>query len=315
MDRRSGHPDGRRDPARCQGSERHARSAGAAGGLFPRPDFCPRQRLSEELERRYRRQGQGRAGHCRNRGARPRPATLAGPRRPGQPAGQRQIVGSHPDAPQVADRIELRLDAGDRRTHRRPLQQERRGQFRPGQCRAARGARRLQEDIGAVRWCGDLARYRCRRADQRRRWLRPADVHDFGHQQAPCLCQRAAELRARDQDRRQGRHISAGISHPHLPGDGRGLLAIGRRRVRHHADAAWARQQQRRVDAGRLCRREAEPAARHRAAAHSRERADLQPERPARGDRRRRRQGGVQDRDHRARSRARHRTRLRSVGG
>jgi hypothetical protein len=38
------------------------------------------------------------------------------------------------------------VDAGNRRAHRRPLQQEGRGQFRPGQCRAAGGAGGLQED-------------------------------------------------------------------------------------------------------------------------------------------------------------------------
>ena len=41
-----------------------------------------------------------------------------------------------------------------------------------------------------------------------------------------------------DQDRRQGRDHDAGISEPHLPGDGRSLLAIGRCLLRHHADAA-----------------------------------------------------------------------------
>ena len=67
---------------------------------------------------------------------------------------------------------------------------------------------------------------------------------------------------------------------------------------------------ERRIDAGRLCQCEAQPAARHRAAAYSRQRADLQPERPAGRDRRPRRQGAVQDRDDRARSRPHHRTGL-----
>ena len=39
--------------------------------------------------------------------------------------------------PPDADPLEFRLDAGNRRAHRRSLQQERRGQFQPGQCRAA----------------------------------------------------------------------------------------------------------------------------------------------------------------------------------
>ena len=76
------------------------------------------------------------------------------------------------NAAQVADRFELRVDAGNRRAHRRPLQQEGRGQFRPGQCRAAGGARRLQEDHRAVRRRRHRARHRRRRADQCRRRLR-----------------------------------------------------------------------------------------------------------------------------------------------
>ena len=67
----------------------------------------------------------------------------------------------------------------------------------------------------------------------------PGDVRGLRHQQAAGLCQRAPELRARDQDRRQGRDLDAGISEPDFPRDGRGLLAIGRCRFRHHADAAW----------------------------------------------------------------------------
>ena len=73
------------------------------------------------------------------------------------------------DAPQNADRLEFRFDAGNRRAHRRPLQQEGRGQFRPGQCRAAGGAGRLQEDHRAVRRRGHRPRYRRRRPDQCRR--------------------------------------------------------------------------------------------------------------------------------------------------
>ena len=46
--------------------------------------------------------------------------------------------------------------------------------------------------------------------------------------QAARLRQRAAELRAVDQDRRQGRDHGAGISDPHLRGDG-GSLRAGRR--------------------------------------------------------------------------------------
>ena len=45
----------------------------------------------------------------------------------------------------------------------------------------------------------------------------------------------------------------AGISEPHLRGDGGGFLAIGRCRLGHDADAAGARQCRRRADAGRLC--------------------------------------------------------------
>ena len=145
MDRQPGHSDGRGGAARRQGSQRHHRSAGPAGGLLSRADLCARQRLPEKLERRHRRQGQGRPGDRRDRGAGPRPAAAAGARRSRQPAGQREIVRSHADPPQIADRLEFRLDAGNRRAHRRPLQQEGRGQFRPGQCRAAGGAGRLQE--------------------------------------------------------------------------------------------------------------------------------------------------------------------------
>jgi len=71
---------------------------------------------------------------------------LQGARRSGQSAGQREIVRGDTDPPEIADRLEFRLDAGDRRAHRRPLQQEGRRQFRSGQCRAAGGFGRLQED-------------------------------------------------------------------------------------------------------------------------------------------------------------------------
>ena len=47
--------------------------------------------------------------------------------------------------------------------------------------------------------------------------------------------------------------VDAGISEPDLCRDGRGLLAGGRCRLRHDADAARARQFRRRVDARRLC--------------------------------------------------------------
>ncbi len=104
--------------------------------------------------------------------------------------------------------------------------------------------------------------------------------------------------------------VDAGIPEPDLPGDGRGLVAGRRRRLGHHAHAARARQFQRRADARRLCQREAQPAARHRAAQHSRQRPDLQRQRPACRDRRSRRQGAVQDRDDRARSRQGDRARL-----
>ncbi len=201
-------------------------------------------------------------GDRRDRGAGPRPAAVAGARRSRQPGGQRETVGSDADAPQDADRVEFRLDAGNRRAHRRSLQQEGRGQFRPGQCRAAGGAGRLQEDHRAVRRRGHRARYRRRRPDQCRRRQRARDVRDLRHQEAAGLCQRSPELRAGDQDRRQGRDLDAGISEPDLPGDGGGLLAIGRCHFRHDADAARARQFQRRVDAGRLCQCAHEPAAR-----------------------------------------------------
>ena len=131
MDRRSGHSDGRGGAARRQGAQSdHARPAGPARGLSSRADLRARQRLSEELERRYRRAGQGRAGDRRDRGARPRPAVAAGQSRSCQPAGQRETLGSDAEPPQIAGRLELRLGAGNRRAHRRPLQQEGRGQFR-----------------------------------------------------------------------------------------------------------------------------------------------------------------------------------------
>ena len=123
-----------------------------------------------------------------------------------------QAVGGDADAAQVAARLELRLDAGNRRAHRRPQQQEGRREIRPGQCRAAGSAGRLQEDHRAVRRRGHLARDRCRRADQCRRRCGACDVRGLRHQQAARLCQRAAELRARDQDRREGGADDAGIS-------------------------------------------------------------------------------------------------------
>ena len=205
MDRRPGDPDGGGGAARRAGAERDLRFAGAARGLLPRADLRARQRLSEKLERRHRRAGQGRPGDRRDRGPGPRPAIAAGARRSRQPASQRETVGSDADAAQDADRVEFRLDAGNRRAHRRSLQQERRGQCQPGQCRAAGSARRLQEDHGALRRRGDRARHRCRRPDQCRRRQRPADVRGFRHHKAARLCQRSPELRALDQDRRQER--------------------------------------------------------------------------------------------------------------
>ena len=76
------------------------------------------------------------------------------------------------NAAQDAARLELRLDAGNRRAHRRPQQQEGRRQIRPGQCRAAGSAGRLQEDHRAVRRHRHFARDRRRRADQCRRRCR-----------------------------------------------------------------------------------------------------------------------------------------------
>jgi multidrug efflux pump subunit AcrA (membrane-fusion protein) len=52
----------------------------------------------------------------------------------------------------------------------------------PGQCRAAGGAGRLQEDHRAVRRRGHRPRHRRRRPDQCRRRQRPADVRDLRHQ-------------------------------------------------------------------------------------------------------------------------------------
>ena len=46
---------------------------------------------------------------------------------------------------------------------------------------------------------------------------RRADVRRVRHREAARLRQRAADLRAVDQDRREGRHHGAGISEPHLP--------------------------------------------------------------------------------------------------
>ena len=74
---------------------------------------------------------------------------------------------------------------------------------------------------------------------------------------------------------------------------------------RHDAHAARGRQQRRRADAGRL-RQHAHRAAADRAGAqHSGRRADLRPEGPARGDRRRQQQGRAEDHHHRPRPRAR----------
>ena len=112
----------------------------------------------------------------------------------------------------------------------------------PGQCRAPRGAGRLQEDHRAVRRRGHGARHRRRRADQRRRRLGPGDVRGLRHHQAARLRQRPPELRAGDQDRRQGHDGDAGIPEPDFPGDGGSLLAGRRRRLGHHAHAAWSRQ-------------------------------------------------------------------------
>src|SRR6266853_1036131 len=52
MDRQPGCPDGRRGAARRQGSQRHPRSAGPAGGLLSSADLCAGQRLPEKLTRR-----------------------------------------------------------------------------------------------------------------------------------------------------------------------------------------------------------------------------------------------------------------------
>ena len=121
------------------------------------------------------------AGDRRDRGAGPRPAVAAGARRSREPAGQRQAVGSDLEPAQDAGRLELRLGAGDRRAHRRPRQQERGGQVRAGQCRAAGSARRLQEDHRAVRRHRHRARHRRRRADQCRRRHGTCDVRGLRH--------------------------------------------------------------------------------------------------------------------------------------
>ena len=97
---------------------RHHRSAGPAGGLFARADLRARQRLPEELERRHRRAGQGRAGDRRNRGAGPRPAIAAGARRSRQPAGQREAVGGDADPPQ--DRCSPRTSSRCRKSTSAP---------------------------------------------------------------------------------------------------------------------------------------------------------------------------------------------------
>ena len=238
MDRCPGDTDGGRRAAQRPRAQSDHRSAGPAGGLFARADLCARQRLSQELECRHRRQGQGRRCDRRDRGAGSRPAIAAGEGRSRQPAVERAIVGSNADAAQDAARLELRLDAGNRRAHRGPQQQEGRRQIRPGQCRTAGSTRRLQEDHRPLRRRGHLARDRRRRADQCRRRFGAADVRGVRHHQAARLCQRAAELRARGQDRREGRADDAGISEPDVCGDGGGFLAIGRRLLGHHAHAA-----------------------------------------------------------------------------
>ena len=232
MDRRPGDPDGSRRAAQRPGAQSDHRSAGPAGSLFARADLCARQRLSQELERRYRRQGQGRRRDRRDRGAGSRPAITAGEGRPHQPAIERATVGGDAEPAQDAARLQLRLDAGNRRAHRRPHQQEGRRQFRPGQCRTAGSAGRLQEDHRAVRRRRDLARDRCRCADQCRRRRGACDVRGLRHHQAARLCQRAAELRPGGQDRGKGRADDAGISEPDVRRDGRSLLAIGRCLVR-----------------------------------------------------------------------------------
>jgi len=76
--------------------------------------------------------------------------------------------------------------------------------------------------------------------DQCRRRLGPGDVRGLRHHQAARLCQRSPELRACDQDRRQGGDHDAGLSEPEFRRDGRSLLAIGRRFLRHDANAAGA---------------------------------------------------------------------------
>ena len=168
-------------------------------------------------------------------------------------AGQREAVGSDAEPPQDADRVELRLDAGNRRAHRRPLQQE--GAVNSGQANVERlealaGYKKItapfdgmvtarDTDVGALINAGGASG--------------PGDVRGLRHQQAARLCQRAAELRAVDQDRRQGHDHGAGISEPDVPGDGGSLLAIGRCRLRHDADAARRSTiPSRRIDAGRL---------------------------------------------------------------
>ena len=205
MDRQPGDPDRRGGAARRPGARRHPRSAGPAGSLFARADLRPRQRLSEELERRHRRAGQGRPGDRRDRGAGSRPAIAAGARRSRQPAGQRQAVGG--DAEPPPDRWSPRTSSRSRKsTSAPPTSPTRRPRSIPARPMSSGWRRwRLQEDHRAVRRRRHRARHRRRRADQCRRRRRAGDVRGLRHR-ASCAsmstCRRTTCPRSRSAPRR-----------------------------------------------------------------------------------------------------------------
>ena len=223
---------------------RHPRSAGPAGSLFARADLRPRQRLPQELERRYRRQVkagqviaeieapdldqqllQARADHASQQAsAKLSEATLN---------RRKSLLASNFVSMQEID--ERTADLSNKKAAVNS------GQANVERLEALAGYKKItvpfdgmvtarDTDVGALINAGggsgppmfvvsDISKLRV--------------YVNVPQNYVPV-----------DQDRRQGRDHDAGISEPDLPRHGRGILAIGRCRLRHHADATRARQRQ-----------------------------------------------------------------------
>ena len=219
--------------------ENHARPgpARAPGGLHPCADLRARPGVPEELEVRYRQQGEGGRRARRNRYARSRPAAHAGARRPERRRGQCQARADHRGALAVARRHRRGRQAGRRPAHLHLERQYRSGQGGAGERRSAGRRGGLQTPGRAVRRHRHRARNRHRRADQCGSRRRRGAVRGLRDEQAARLRQRAAELCAERAAGHQGHDPRARASRQDLQRNGRGFRPGRQPEHRHDADA------------------------------------------------------------------------------